>query len=561
MIILLWINAINGKIVISPPDDSIDSYPSMIFMIADGFGVASQTLARSVNQLLNPSQKLGESSNLPLDDMLVGAIKTRSMNRLVTDSAAGATAFASGIKTNNYYYGMDKNGTLIATLMEAAKLKGMLTAIIVTSNITHATPAAFVSHGKDRESLKSIARDIVRPFANGKPLIDIFMGGGRAEFIGEENISRIYDAYSRNKSDNLPSLLKNASKVGYKICLDRDGFDRLNPSNPESLPILGLYADREISFDIEIDMSTEPSLEEMVEKTLKLIDNHKNQYRGFFLMIEGSRIDMAAHDNDAATHVFEVLSYNRAVELCKNYLNKNSDNILLISTSDHETGGLALGRSSDIEPMIYPIPYSYQPKKLIMLKNRGCSLRTFATALIKHYCTDVCNDQMIKESRCTFGSYNISVLGEIMESIRSDVSKFFSIDTPQSIPKHFIERLHSALCKSRETLSALKEYDGRDLFLKYNDGSRHGYFFDTDVHTSVVTRALGLILSSLSQISWATPGHTGQDVMLYAMGPTADKLRGCHESTYLFTHIREFLGLNITEATKHIIAMNHDKSS
>lgn len=557
----LLLELLHCSSITPPSQNSLGSHPSVIFMIADGFGIASQTLARSVNEILKgtSSSQDGKTHTLSLDDIIVGTIRTRSMNRLVTDSAAGATAFASGIKTNNYHYGMDSNGTLVATLMEAAKLKGMLTAIIVTSNITHATPAAFISHGTDRESLGSIAEHIVRPFINRKPLIDIFMGGGRVQFTNGSKISEIYDAYSRNDSEKLPYLLRNAAQVGYNICLDRKKFDELEPSNPKALPVLGLYADMEMSFSIEIDQSIEPSIEEMVEKTLKLIEHHKSEYNGFFLMIEGSRIDMAAHDNDAATHVFEVLSYNNVVGMCRDHL-KNNPNTLLISTSDHETGGLALGRSSDIDPMIYPIPYSYRPEELIMFSNRNSSLRTFANAMIQYYCRDVCNDYgSVGSSRCELGELNASALEAVMNSIRCDVAELFSIYSQHFIPNHFIEGLYSALCKSNETLSALKELDGKDLFRKYKDGSKHGYSFDTDVHTSVVSRALGLILSSLAQISWATPGHTGQDVMLYAEGVTSDKLKGCHENTDLFIHIREFLGLNMSAATEYIIELDSNK--
>ena len=123
---------------------------NIIFMISDGFGPASQTLARNYYQSING---FPENTTLPLDSILVGSSRTRSASSLVTDSAAGATAFSCGLKTFNGAIGVDEEGKVCATVLEAASEMGFRTGLVVTSRITHATPAAFSAHvlGRDDE--------------------------------------------------------------------------------------------------------------------------------------------------------------------------------------------------------------------------------------------------------------------------------------------------------------------------------------------------------------------------------------------------------------------------
>ena len=116
---------------------------NVIMMISDGFGPASQTMARNYNQAF---YNVSYGTQLPLDTILVGSSRTRSSSSLITDSAAGATAFSCGLKSYNGAIGVDQHGKACGTVLEAAKRQGMLTGLVVTSRITHATPAAFSAH-------------------------------------------------------------------------------------------------------------------------------------------------------------------------------------------------------------------------------------------------------------------------------------------------------------------------------------------------------------------------------------------------------------------------------
>lgn len=143
---------VSRLLLAASPTDPSPNVPvkNIIFMISDGFGPASQTLARNYYQSIND---FPENTTLPLDSILVGSSRTRSASSLVTDSAAGATAFSCGLKTFNGAIGVDKEGKVCATVLEAASEIGFRTGLVVTSRITHATPAAFSAHvlGRDDE--------------------------------------------------------------------------------------------------------------------------------------------------------------------------------------------------------------------------------------------------------------------------------------------------------------------------------------------------------------------------------------------------------------------------
>jgi len=127
---------------------------SMIQMISDGFGPASETFACSISQLQNGGDW---NTQLPLDKHLVGSIRTRSADSLVTDSAASATAYSCSVKSRNSFIGVDNDQKPCGTVLEAAKAKGYNVALVTTSRVTHATPASYSAHVNDRDNENEIA--------------------------------------------------------------------------------------------------------------------------------------------------------------------------------------------------------------------------------------------------------------------------------------------------------------------------------------------------------------------------------------------------------------------
>ncbi|KAI8320653.1 alkaline phosphatase-like protein [Martensiomyces pterosporus] len=322
---------------------------NLVFMISDGFGVASETMARAFVQ---QAVKVAPEWSSALDNMLVGTTRTRSSNTLVTDSAAGATAFSCAKKSFNGAIGITSDKRPCGTVLEAAKAKGYSTGLVTTARITHATPAAFAAHAVDRNMEDLIAQQEIGNNSIGHA-VDLMFGGGRCFFLPKSHKDGC-------RSDDL-NVWDMARTNGYSTLNQRKEFDSLSPS--AKLPILGLFASGHMSFEIDRNPDLEPTLAEMTLRALDILHASVNRtsgsHPGFFLMVEGARIDMAGHDNDPATHLHDIVEYWKAVEAVAKFVDDHPDTTL-VSTSDHETGGLTLGIDPD---------YAWYPDVLANVKS------------------------------------------------------------------------------------------------------------------------------------------------------------------------------------------------
>lgn len=312
---------------------------NVILFIADGCGPASFTLARDYLRATAGQEQLA------LDAHLVGSVQTYATNSLVTDSAAGATAFACGVKSYNGAIAVDADGQPVATLLEGAEARGMATGLVATSRITHATPAAFSAHVTSRSLENEIA---LQQIGQG---IDVLFGGGKQQFLPTDQGGR---------RDDGRDLLAEAAASGYHVVTDRAGFEALTAT-----PAIGLFSDSHMAYEVDRDAAAEPSLAEMTRKAIDLLDDDPD---GFFLMVEGSRIDHAAHGNDPAGHLHDILAYDAAVAVALAYA-ADTPGTLVLATSDHETGGLTLGRDGQ---------YAWRPEVLARLTH---SLEPMVAAL------------------------------------------------------------------------------------------------------------------------------------------------------------------------------------
>lgn len=306
-----------------------------------------------MNGEATPEQPL--ISPIFIDELPVGNLRTHSADNLVTDSAAAGTALATGFKTKNYMIGVDPDEAPVGSVLEAAKLKGMKTGLVVTSVINHATPAAFSAHTLDRNGYPIIA---AQQFGYSHPLkqnVDVLMGGGACYFKPSS------DANSCREDD--VDLLSHAERLGYHITEDRAGFDALKAEQDDvKLPILGLYNNNthlayEIDRQQQPEETREPSLTEMVEVALNTLSQGTackgrkcRSTPGYFIMIEASRIDHALHANDPVAHLHDVLEYNRLLEFVKLWIDQHPDTAM-ISVADHETGGLTMPDGWDPRPL------------------------------------------------------------------------------------------------------------------------------------------------------------------------------------------------------------------
>ena len=299
---------------------------NLIFMVSDGMGPASLSLTRSFRQY---------KYDLPIDDVLVldhhliGSSRTRSNSSLVTDSAAGATAFSCGKKSYNGAISVLPDHTPCGTVLEAAKRAGYMTGLVVTTSLTDATPACFASHVNIRTEEDLIAEQEIGEHPLGR-VVDLMLGGGRCHFLANTTIGSC-------RADDLDVIKLAKEKYGWNYIDNRHDFDTLNPGKGiDNLPLLGLFAGYDFPFEIDRRhvIDTYPSLEEMTKMALEILEEAtRNSDQGFFLMVEGSRIDHAGHGNDPAAQVHEVLAYDKAFARVAKFLSKSDIDGVLVASS------------------------------------------------------------------------------------------------------------------------------------------------------------------------------------------------------------------------------------
>ncbi|MBT2677940.1 alkaline phosphatase [Bacillus sp. ISL-35] len=287
---------------------------NVIFLIGDGMGVSYTSAYRYLKD--NPDTP--EAERTELDKYLVGNQMTypEDPEQNVTDSASAATAMSAGIKTYNNAIAVDNDGSEAKTVLEAAKENGKATGLVATSEITHATPASFGAHDESRKNMNAIADDYYDELVNGDHKIDVMLGGGLSNFVRND----------RNLADEF-------QKDGYSYVNNKE--DMLNDKNNK---VLGLFAKG--GMDKMIDRNEEtPSLEEMTNSAIKRLNKDKD---GFFLMVEGSQIDWAGHDNDIVAAMSEMEDFEKAYKAAIEFAKKDK-HTLVVATADHSTGGYSIG--------------------------------------------------------------------------------------------------------------------------------------------------------------------------------------------------------------------------
>lgn len=277
---------------------------NVILIIGDGTGLNQITLSRIATG--------GADHRLAIDQMpFVGNSLTHSYNNIYTDSAASATSWAAGIKTKNKFLSITPDGKAVPTIPEILSNKGYISGLVATSSITHATPAAFYAHIDSRYKEKEIASQLL------ESPIQLSFGGG-LEF---------FDIAKVQESNLLITDMK-----------ELDGVDFLKAKK-----VLGLFDEDGINRS-----SNKPTQLQMTKAALEFLSlkASSNSCNGFFLMSEGSQIDWASHDNDAATMVVEFKDFDQTIAMAIDFVTSNQETLLLV-TADHETGGLQILSQKD----------------------------------------------------------------------------------------------------------------------------------------------------------------------------------------------------------------------
>ncbi|ROV90279.1 hypothetical protein VSDG_08160 [Cytospora chrysosperma] len=457
---------------------------NLVFMVSDGMGPASLSLSRSYRQHVDG---LDYDDTLTLDKHFWGTSRTRSSNRLVTDSAAGATAFSCGKKSYNGAISVLPDFSPCGSVLEAAKKAGYHTGLVVTTDITDATPACFASHVNLREQEDEIALQEAGEGALGR-VIDLMLGGGRCHFLPNttEGSCRLDDV----------DVTKIAQeKHSWTYMDDRAGFDSLGGGENVSLPLMGLFASTDVPFEIDRRNMADiyPSLSEMAATALRALEKATaNSDKGFFLMIEGSRIDHAGHINDPASQVREVLEYDKTFKSVVDFLEKSKTDGMLVATSDHETGGLVTAWQSPDAAL--PV-YNWYPT---VLAKANASTQYLASKLQEH-----------------------------LESIKLDPAALNDLE----------DWINTEL-----VIPGLGITDARDSELKslVSDPTNAIYTFSQ-------------MISQRARVGWSTHGHSAVDVNIYSSGgPQAEAIHGNVENTDVGKFLRNYLDVDVKAITEEL---------
>lgn len=296
----------------------------VFYFIGDGMGL---------NQVNTTEMYLGEQQGRIGTEPLcfasfpvAGMATTFSASNSITDSAAGGTALATGVKTYNGAIGVDANKERVMSVAERAKRAGKKVGVTTSVSVDHATPAAFYGHQPDRSMYYEIALQL--PEAG----FDFYAGSG---FLKP---ARTFD-----KKD-APSIYPIIEQAGYTIARGIDEY-QAKAGDADKMVLIQKDGTDASSLPYAIDRNEgDMTLAQITESAIDFLS--RDNKKGFFLMVEGGKIDWACHSNDPATMVKEVIDLDNAVRVAYEFYKKHPKETLIVITADHETGGLGLGNSN-----------------------------------------------------------------------------------------------------------------------------------------------------------------------------------------------------------------------
>ena len=433
---------------------------NVILMIPDGASLATVSSARWYQRYNNP-----EKPNLNIDPYICGTVLTYSSNAPIGDSAPTTSCFMTGVPSragwvSTYPIADPKNDIIpldpsmayqpLMTVLEAAKIvQGKSTGIVCVSEFPHATPADCASHSYSRGKYDWIAPQMVH---NN---LDIMIGGG-TEFLSEDGIK-----YLKNE--------------GYGVYLnDINGF-RNHPGDK----MWSLFADKDMAYDLDRNPEEEPSLAEMTAKAIEKLSKNTN---GFFLMVEGSKIDWAAHSNDAVGMITDMLAFDKACGIALDFAKTDGQTVVVI-LPDHGTSGISLGSSK-------------------------CSNYSSLT-----------KDDLFK---------NISQYKSTGSGL---VKKLQQVDG-SNVKQIFVE--NTGIHLSEEELNDI---------LKCEDYSKSVLSDEERMKGSKLSRVVAKILDSRTCFGFTTGGHTGEEVFLAVYDPTGNRPTGHITNIDVNDYLHSALGL------------------
>lgn len=335
---------------------------NVILMIPDGMSHSGVTLARWV---------YNNGDALHMDEIASGLMMTHNADTAIADSAPAGTAMATGYKTQDKLIGVKPlAATLpgstpvvsgegmapVASILEAAKLSGKSTGLVATSEIQHATPADFSAHAIHRSMYTNIGEQQVYQ------MMDVVMGGGADFLLPDTTGSKDPKSKFRIDGENMVDEIK---KLGYQYVTSLKDMQAVVNGK-----LWGAFKGAALDRDIA-KTEAQPSLAEMTEKSIALLSKNK---KGFFLMVEGSQVDWAAHGNQTIGVISEIKAFDDAVGVALKYAKSNKDTLVIVAT-DHGNGGISIGDMSTTSTYPeHPIQYFTSGLKQAVLSEQEAAL-------------------------------------------------------------------------------------------------------------------------------------------------------------------------------------------
>ncbi|MBN1830236.1 MAG: alkaline phosphatase [Deltaproteobacteria bacterium] len=449
----------------------------LFLFIGDGMGQPQRTAAEAFLTSKN-GQKINNAI-LAMSAMPVhGVTATYAYDRFITDSAAAATALACGVKTKINFIGVDVEGNSVKNLCEIAKDKGMKVGVVSSVSIDHATPACFYAHQPTRKMYHEIAHDLVN---SG---FEYFGGGGFVDPVGKK---------SKHPQGD---VLEAAVRKGYRIVKDREEFLALTAKDGKILAINRNLPDGSaLPYDMD-NTQRDITLAEFTSKGIELLDNPK----GFFIMVEGGKIDWACHANDAVAAIYDTLAFDNAIAVAFEFYKKHPTETLIVATGDHECGGLTIGFAG-----------TQYDTHFDALKGQRISFQKFT-------------DEFVTPYKC-----NHPLKGNFDKDILPAIELYFGLTASGSgqlaLADYETKELREAFL---QTMAGLEISSSQD-YLLYG-----GY----DPLTVKITQ----ILNQKAGLGWTSYSHTGVPVVTSAKGVGDCLFGGYYDNTDIAKKIMSVMG-------------------
>ncbi|WP_212637894.1 alkaline phosphatase [Desulfocicer vacuolatum] len=481
----------------------------MFLFIGDGMGINQRTLAAQF-----------ADHPLCMDKFPSHGITTTSAaNRFITDSAAAATALACGEKTNVGVLGLDHGLKPLKSIAEMARDRGMKVGVITTVSLDNATPAGFYAHVASRKQYYDIA------LALTKSNFDYFAGGGLVDVENKRSHKADSSGGGGNKIDDTGiqtsvNALDLARKNGYTIVTTRGEFLSFAPGDGKLIVMPG-GAGKGKALPYELDrQETDISLARLTQKGIELLQGES----GFFMMVEGGKIDWACHANDAATAVADIIAFDDAIGQALEFYEKHPEETLIVVTADHECGGMSLG--------VVDTGYETNFK---LLEYQKMSFQGFRNEMVNRVSSKVIPPSFEDILPLITSSFGLGPGGEAninLSSMEMDKLKAAYGESVSHIRKKVTHFSHKKKKVSKRK-ARQKCPEGN------NKASKPSIFYGRE---DPLTVTLTRMLNHRAGIGWTTFSHTGIPVLTSAIGPGHGAFSGMYDNSDIGKKLMVLMG-------------------